>query len=57
MGVHKRRVMPEDITINCAHTAVVPPCPLPGHSWKRIVHQPHVTWLAFWREKVLGGTK
>jgi DNA topoisomerase-1 len=57
MGVLKKRVVPEDITINVAHTAVVPPCPVPGHSWRRVVHDPTVTWLAYWREKIMGGHK
>lgn len=52
MGVLKSRIAPEDITINVAHMACVPPCPLPGHSWKRVVHDPSVTWLAYWRDPV-----
>lgn len=57
MGTVKRRVMPEDITLNVGSAAVVPPCPLPGHAWKRVVHDPTVTWLAYWKENVMGGTK
>lgn len=57
MGTYKRRVMPEDITLNLGEEAVVPPCPLPGHAWKRVVHDPTVTWLAYWKENVMGGTK
>jgi DNA topoisomerase I len=57
MGSLKKRVMPEDITINVAKMAVVPPCPLPGHSWKRVVHNPTVTWLAQWKDSVTGGSK
>ncbi len=52
MGVLKRRISPEDITINVAHLAAVPACPLPGHAWKRVVHDPSVTWLAYWRDPV-----
>lgn len=52
MGVLKRRIMPEEITINVAHSAAVPPCPLPGRNWKRVVHDPSVTWLAFWKDPI-----
>ena len=57
MGVLKKRVMPEEITINVAHLAVVPPCPIPGHNWKRVVHDPTVTWLAYWKDNVAGNHK
>jgi DNA topoisomerase-1 len=57
MGVLKRRVQPEDITINVAHLAVVPACPVPGHAWKRVIHDPTVTWLAYWKDSVAGNHK
>jgi len=57
MGSLKRRVEPEQVTLNLSPEAAVPPCPIPGHQWGRIVHDPTVTWLAFWRENVMGGTK
>eukprot|EP01138_Halocafeteria_seosinensis_P016337 gb/GECG01016668.1/.p1 GENE.gb/GECG01016668.1/~~gb/GECG01016668.1/.p1 ORF type:complete len:791 (+),score=179.03 gb/GECG01016668.1/:1-2373(+) len=56
-GMLKERVMPEDITLNIAELAAAPPCPIPGHSWKRIVHDPTVTWLAYWKENIMGNTK
>lgn len=57
MGTVKRRVQPEDVTLNVGSAGVVPPCPIPGHAWKRVVHDPTVTWLAFWKENVMGATK
>ena len=57
MGTVKRRVMPEAIRINCGFEARVPPCPVPGHHWGEIVHDPTVTWLAEWNENVMGQTK
>ena len=57
MGLIKRRVAPEEITINIAPGAPVPPCPLPGHSWKRVVHDPSITWLAFWTDPIGGNHK
>jgi len=40
MGTVKRRVQPEDVTLNVGSAGVVPPCPIPGHAWKRVVHDP-----------------
>ena len=49
--------VPCQITINVAKTAVVPKCPMPGHAWKSVVHDPKVTWLATWTENVMGQHK
>jgi DNA topoisomerase-1 len=55
-GMLKRRVAPEDITINIDPTAPVPKCP-PGHKWKQIVHNNTATWLAMWEDNVTGNHK
>eukprot|EP01016_Furgasonia_blochmanni_P001395 TRINITY_DN1052_c0_g1_i15.p1 TRINITY_DN1052_c0_g1~~TRINITY_DN1052_c0_g1_i15.p1 ORF type:complete len:515 (-),score=151.01 TRINITY_DN1052_c0_g1_i15:746-2290(-) len=52
-GFLKARIMPEDITINCAETAPVPKCDMPGHAWKDIVHDNQVTWLAYYRDDTI----
>ena len=57
MGALKRRIMPEEITINCAPGVPVPACPMPGHAWKRVVHDPSVSWLAYWTDPVGGHHK
>lgn len=57
MGCIKKRVMPEDVTINTGSTAIVPRCPVPGHRWGAVVHDPAVTWLAMWHENIMGGVK
>jgi DNA topoisomerase-1 len=57
MGSLKKRVQPEDITLNVGTSSLVPSCPLPGHAWKRVIHDPTVTWLAYWKESVMQGTK
>ena len=55
MGNVKRRVMPEDVIINCSKgTAPKPP---PGHKWKEVRHDNTVTWLASWTENVQGQVK
>eukprot|EP00123_Amoebidium_parasiticum_P012621 comp21479_c0_seq1/m.29737 comp21479_c0_seq1/g.29737 ORF comp21479_c0_seq1/g.29737 comp21479_c0_seq1/m.29737 type:complete len:788 (-) comp21479_c0_seq1:314-2677(-) len=56
MGLIKKRIMPEDITINIGKVAKVPEPP-PGHKWKKVVHDDTVTWLASWTENIVGNIK
>lgn len=56
MGKLKKRVMPEDILINCSKDSNIPKPP-PGHKWKEIRHDPNVTWLASWTENIQGQVK
>ncbi|KZC06891.1 PREDICTED: DNA topoisomerase I, mitochondrial isoform X1 [Dufourea novaeangliae] len=56
MGKLKKRVMPEDILINCSKDSCIPKPPS-GHKWKEIRHDPNVTWLASWTENVQGQVK
>jgi len=51
-GTFKKRVQPEDITLNLSSDAPVPECPIPGHKWGEIVHDDSVAWLATWKDKV-----
>lgn len=41
-GRVKRRVLPEDVTLNLGEDADVPECPVPGHKWCEIVHNHQV---------------
>jgi len=34
--------MPEDVTINISEDSEPPPCPIEGHNWKAVVHNPYV---------------
>eukprot|EP00850_Spirogloea_muscicola_P017956 SM000159S01787 [mRNA] locus=s159:266749:269294:+ [translate_table: standard] len=52
MGKLKRRIQPEDITINVGKGAPVPDCPIPGHKWKEVRRDNTVTWLAFWSDPI-----
>lgn len=52
MGKLKKRINPEDITINIGKNASVPECPIPGHRWKEVRHDNTVTWLAFWNDPI-----
>ncbi|XP_063153239.1 DNA topoisomerase 1 [Candoia aspera] len=56
MGMLKRRIMPEDIIINCSKDSKVPPPP-PGHKWKEVRHDNKVTWLVSWTENIQGSIK
>ncbi|KAH0549374.1 DNA topoisomerase I, mitochondrial isoform X1 [Cotesia glomerata] len=56
MGKLKKRVMPEDVLINCSKNSVIPKPP-PGHKWREVRHDPTVTWLASWTENVQGQVK
>ncbi|XP_014247767.1 DNA topoisomerase I, mitochondrial isoform X1 [Cimex lectularius] len=56
MGMLKKRVMPEDVSINCSKDSKIP-VPPPGHKWKEVKHDNTVTWLASWTENVQGQVK
>jgi len=55
-GMIKRRVMPEDVIINCSKDSTYPKPP-PGHKWKKVQHDNTVTWLASWTENIQGQIK
>ena len=50
-GKFKKRVQPEQITINIGKEAVVPKPP-EGHKWKEVKHDQEGTWLAMWQENI-----
>ncbi|MFH4976286.1 hypothetical protein AB6A40_002995 [Gnathostoma spinigerum] len=56
MGKLKKRVLPENVIINCSKDNP-PPEPPPGHKWKEVRHDNTVTWLCSWTENVLGQNK
>lgn len=55
-GRIKKRVEPEQITINIGKEANVP-IPPEGHRWKEIKHDREGTWLAMWQENINGAYK
>jgi len=55
-GKVKRRVMPEQVTINLGKGAPVPAAPA-GHKWKAVQHDNKATWLAMWQENINGAYK
>jgi DNA topoisomerase-1 len=59
LGKIKKRIFPEDITIN-----IDKKCPIPqiasdydGHKWGSIIHDNSVEWLAAWKDDISGKTK
>ncbi|RNF20758.1 DNA topoisomerase IB, large subunit [Trypanosoma conorhini] len=56
MGKLKKRVQPEDITINIDEFSPIPKPP-EGRNWKEVIHEHNVTWLAMWRDSILGSFK
>lgn len=56
MGMVKRRVMPNDILINCSKDSKIPQAPN-GSRWREVRHDNTVTWLASWTENVQGQVK
>ena len=55
-GRWKKRVDPEQITINIGKDAMVPSPPT-GHKWKEVKHDQTGTWLAMWQENINGAYK
>ena len=50
-GMIKRRILPEDVIINCSEDSTHP-TPPEGHVWKNVQHDNSVTWLASWTENI-----
>uniref|UniRef100_A0AC35TTJ7 DNA topoisomerase I n=1 Tax=Rhabditophanes sp. KR3021 TaxID=114890 RepID=A0AC35TTJ7_9BILA len=55
MGKLKRRIVPEDVIINCSPDKV--PAPPKGHKWKEVRNDNSVSWLVCWTENVLSNNK
>lgn len=55
-GKLKRRVYPEDITLNLSEDAPIPDPPA-GHKWGEVRHDNTVQWLAMWKENIFGSHK
>ncbi|CAN8061968.1 unnamed protein product [Agarophyton chilense] len=56
-GKVKKRIYPEEVTINIGEDAPIPECPMPGHQWGAIVHKHDVTWVCYWKELVTNQAK
>lgn len=57
MGKLKSRVLPEQVSLNVSQCAAVPQCPVPGHAWSDVRHDPRGQWLATWKENINNQSK
>lgn len=57
IGRIKKRVYPEDITINIGKEADIPDTTFKDRKWKEVIHDNSVIWLASWKENISGKTK
>lgn len=55
-GKLKRRVLPEDITLNLSEGCKIPEPPQ-GHNWGEVRHDNTVSWLAMWKENIADSFK
>lgn len=55
-GKLKRRVYPEDVTLNLSKDANIPEPPA-GHKWGEVRHDNAVAWLAMWKENIADSFK
>lgn len=57
IGMIKKRIMPEDVTINLSKDSKIPVPNISGHSWGKIINDQSVIWLASWKEEITGKNK
>lgn len=57
IGKIKKRIVPEDVTINLSADAKVPKPNIPEHEWYEVIHDKTVIWLASWKEEITGKNK
>jgi DNA topoisomerase-1 len=57
MGKLKSRVLPEQVSLNLSECSAIPQCPLPGHAWGDVRHDPCGQWLATWKENINNQSK
>jgi hypothetical protein len=55
-GCLRKRVLPEDVTLNLDRNAPIPALPK-GRRWKDVVNKPECSWLWSWEDKLLGKMK
>lgn len=58
IGKWKKRIYPEDVTLNLDKEAPIPkPHLYPDRKWDEIVHQKESIWLATWKDEITGKNK
>ena len=58
-GKIKKRIYPEDITINIDKDSPIPDLPkfYSNHKWGKIIHDNTIEWLCSWKDDITGKTK
>jgi DNA topoisomerase-1 len=56
LGMIKRRITPEDVTLNLDKDAPIPKINVPG-KWGSIINDNSVIWLATWKDDITGKNK
>ena len=56
-GSIKKRLYPEDIIINISKDAIIPESNIKNHTWKKVIHDKSVIWLASWKEPITNKNK
>ena len=52
IGKLKKRIYPEDITINIGKGEKIPETGYKDRNWKEVIHDKNVIWLASWKENI-----
>lgn len=56
IGKIKKRIIPEDVTINIGKEEKIPNINIPGHKWGKIIHDNKLEWIASWKNNVTNKT-
>lgn len=56
LGMIKKRINPEDVTINLSKDVTVPKPNVDG-KWGKVIHEKDKIWLASWKDEITGKTK
>eukprot|EP00922_Rhytidocystis_sp_ex-Travisia-forbesii_P025239 GHVS01037057.1.p1 GENE.GHVS01037057.1~~GHVS01037057.1.p1 ORF type:complete len:607 (+),score=116.47 GHVS01037057.1:219-2039(+) len=53
-GMLKKRIVPEDVTLNMAEQSPVPrvSADMPGHCWSDVNHDNTITWMAYFKDTI-----
>jgi DNA topoisomerase-1 len=57
IGKIKKRIQPEDVTLNLDKDAKIPKPNIKDREWGKVIHDNNVIWLASWKDDIMGKTK
>lgn len=56
IGKIKKRINPEDVTINIGKGEKIPDINISGHKWGKVIHDNKLEWIASWKNNVTNKT-